>query len=87
MTGGGTGGHIYPALAIADKFVEKDPGTEVLYIGDKNCMESTIVPGAGYEFRDVFRGLRFMRVFGHIFSAHHVFRESYPVSPDYPGAS
>lgn len=53
MTGGGTGGHIYPALAIADKFVEKDPGTEVLYIGDKNCMESTIVPGAGYEFRDV----------------------------------
>ena len=53
MTGGGTGGHIYPALAIADKFVEKDPDTEVLYIGDPNCMESTIVPGAGYEFRGV----------------------------------
>ena len=53
MTGGGTGGHIYPALAIADKFVEKDPETEVLYIGDKNCMESTIVPKAGYEFRNV----------------------------------
>ena len=53
MTGGGTGGHIYPALAIADKFRELYPDTEVLYVGDKNCMESTIVPGAGYEFRDV----------------------------------
>ena len=53
MTGGGTGGHIYPALAIADKFVEKDPETEVLYIGDPNCMESTIVPDAGYRFEGV----------------------------------
>ena len=53
MTGGGTGGHIYPALAIADKFKEMDPDNEVLYIGDGNCMESTIVPDHGYEFRAV----------------------------------
>jgi len=53
MTGGGTGGHIYPALAIANKFKAKDPDTEVLYMGDSNCMESTIVPNAGYEFRGV----------------------------------
>ncbi len=53
MTGGGTGGHIYPALAIADKFKEMDPENEVLYIGDGNCMESTIVPSHGYEFRPI----------------------------------
>jgi len=53
LTGGGTGGHIYPALAIADKFKEHYPDAEFLYIGDKNCMESTIVPAAGYEFKDV----------------------------------
>ncbi len=53
MTGGGTGGHIYPALAIADKFREMDPSSEVLYIGDGNCMESTIVPDHGYDFRPI----------------------------------
>ncbi|MBQ3281410.1 MAG: undecaprenyldiphospho-muramoylpentapeptide beta-N-acetylglucosaminyltransferase [Eubacterium sp.] len=53
MTGGGTGGHIYPALAIADKFMEMDPENEVLYIGDGNCMESTIVPDHGYDFRPI----------------------------------
>ena len=53
LTGGGTGGHIYPALAIGDKIREKEKDAEFLYIGDKNCMESEIVPKAGYEFRDV----------------------------------
>ena len=53
MTGGGTGGHIYPALAIADKFMDMDPDNKVLYIGDGNCMESTIVPDHGYEFRAI----------------------------------
>lgn len=53
MTGGGTGGHIYPALAIADEFRRRDPDARILYIGDKNCMESQIVPAAGYEFKDV----------------------------------
>ena len=34
VTGGGTGGHIYPALAIADKIMEREPDSEVLYIGN-----------------------------------------------------
>ena len=53
MTGGGTGGHIYPALAIADKFVEKDPNTEVLYIGSEDRLEKDIVPKHGYRFEHV----------------------------------
>lgn len=53
LTGGGTGGHIYPALAIGDKFKEKDKNNEVIYIGREGGMETTIVPRAGYELKTV----------------------------------
>ena len=49
VTGGGTGGHIYPALAIADKFKEMDPDTEILYVGNDEGIEKEIVPKAGYR--------------------------------------
>ena len=48
VTGGGTGGHIYPALAIADKFKEMDPRTEILYIGNADGIEKDVVPKSGY---------------------------------------
>ena len=44
ITAGGTGGHIYPALAIIDKIKEKEPNSEILYIGTKDRMEKDIVP-------------------------------------------
>ena len=44
ITGGGTGGHIYPALSIAERLKRDKPGTEVLYVGSKDGMESNIVP-------------------------------------------
>jgi len=44
ISAGGTGGHIYPALAIIKKFQEKDKNFEVLYIGTHNRMENKIVP-------------------------------------------
>lgn len=53
MTGGGTGGHIYPALAIADKFVQKNPETEILYIGSEDRLEKDIVPKHGFRFEYV----------------------------------
>lgn len=46
---GGTGGHIYPAIAIADKIKEKEPDSKILFIGTKTGMENRIVPEAGYE--------------------------------------
>jgi undecaprenyldiphospho-muramoylpentapeptide beta-N-acetylglucosaminyltransferase len=48
VTGGGSGGHIYPALAIADKIKERDPESEILYIGNDIGLEKDIVPGSGY---------------------------------------
>lgn len=44
ISAGGTGGHIYPALAIINKFKEKEKNLEVLYIGTHNRMESEIIP-------------------------------------------
>lgn len=50
ISAGGTGGHIYPALAILNKIKEKDKNAEILYIGTDNRMEKDIVPKAGYKF-------------------------------------
>lgn len=51
MTGGGTGGHIYPAIAIADKIVERSYRAEVLFIGTRRGLESQLVPARGYDIR------------------------------------
>ncbi len=48
MTGGGTGGHIYPAIAIADKIREKNPEAEILFVGTERGLEKTLVPQNGY---------------------------------------
>ena len=59
ITAGGTGGHIYPALAIANKIKEKDKNAEILYIGTTKRMEKDIVPKAGYKYVGVnVEGLR-----------------------------
>ena len=53
ITAGGTGGHIYPALAILNKIKEKEPNSEFIYIGTHNRMEKDIVPVAGYQYESI----------------------------------
>ncbi len=53
ISGGGTGGHIFPALAIADELKRRLPQTEILFVGAKHGMEETVIPQQGYEFRSV----------------------------------
>lgn len=53
LTGGGTGGHIYPALAIGKYIEQQDPATELLYIGTERGMESKIVPRANVPFESI----------------------------------
>jgi UDP-N-acetylglucosamine--N-acetylmuramyl-(pentapeptide) pyrophosphoryl-undecaprenol N-acetylglucosamine transferase len=48
ISGGGTGGHIYPAIAIANTWAEKHPDTEILFVGAEGKMEMQKVPEAGY---------------------------------------
>lgn len=49
ISGGGTGGHIFPAISIAGKLKELNPGTEILFVGAEGKMEMEKVPAAGYK--------------------------------------
>ena len=49
ISGGGTGGHIFPAISIAQSFESRYPGSEILFVGAKDKMEMDIVPK--YNFR------------------------------------
>lgn len=51
MTGGGTGGHIYPAVAIADRIKERTLDSEILFIGTEKGLEKDLVPKCGYDIR------------------------------------
>ena len=51
MAGGGTGGHIYPVIAIADKIRRRRPDSEILFIGARRGMERDLVPAHGYALR------------------------------------
>lgn len=50
VSAGGTGGHIYPALAVLEKLKKEDKNLEILYIGTKNRMESEIIPKRGIDY-------------------------------------
>ena len=49
ISGGGTGGHIFPAVSIANKLRELNPDTEILFVGAEGRMEMEKVPAAGYQ--------------------------------------
>jgi len=49
ISGGGTGGHIFPAIAIANALKKRDPATEILFVGALGRMEMEKVPAAGYK--------------------------------------
>lgn len=53
FAGGGTAGHINPALAIAGYMREREPDTKILYIGAAGGMEEKLVPADGYEFKSI----------------------------------
>ncbi len=53
LTGGGTAGHINPALSIAAMLRREDPATEVLFVGAAGRMETVLVPQAGYALRTI----------------------------------
>ena len=53
ISAGGTGGHIYPALAIINKIKEMEPDSEFLYIGTHNRMEKDIIPKHNISFKAI----------------------------------
>ncbi|MEN1759525.1 undecaprenyldiphospho-muramoylpentapeptide beta-N-acetylglucosaminyltransferase [Anoxynatronum sibiricum] len=53
ISGGGTGGHIYPAIAIADRIVEAEPDASILFVGTQKGLEMELVTAAGYEIKPI----------------------------------
>jgi len=53
ITGGGTGGHIYPAVAIIEELKKRDEKIEILYIGTKNSMESELIPSLNIDYKSI----------------------------------
>ena len=51
ISGGGTGGHIFPAVAIANALKAKRPDVQILFVGALGRMEMQRVPAAGYEIK------------------------------------
>ena len=49
----GTGGHINPGIAIANKIMEKEPQSKIIFIGTGRGLEKDLVPRAGYELKTV----------------------------------
>lgn len=49
IAGGGTGGHLFPGIAVAEEFLSRDPKNEVLFVGTERGIEARAVPAAGYR--------------------------------------
>lgn len=53
FAGGGTGGHLFPAIAIADEIKKLESHADILFIGTKDKLEAKVVPQKGYTFRSI----------------------------------
>lgn len=64
---GGTGGHIYPAVAIINKIKEKNPSCKILYIGTTDRMEKDIIPKLGIDYKGIeMKGINRKNIFKNI---------------------
>ena len=67
VSAGGTGGHIYPALAIINKLKERHKDLEVLYIGTTDRMESSLIPSLNIKYEGIsMKGLSRKNIFKNI---------------------
>lgn len=53
FAGGGTGGHLYPGIAVAQKILELQPNAEILFVGTKKKIEARVLPKLGFEFKSI----------------------------------
>ena len=89
ISGGGTGGHIFPALAIAGEIKRRNPEANILFVGAENRMEMEKVPAAGYKIiglpvsgfdrKNIFRNFKVLfRLFKSISMAKNILKEFKP---------
>lgn len=67
IAGGGTGGHLFPGIAVAEEFLARDPANEVLFVGTERGIEARLLPRLGYRLELVAaKGLKGMGSWGKI---------------------
>lgn len=75
ISAGGTGGHIYPALAIIDKFKEKEKDIDIIYVGTTNRMEKDIIPKYNIKYISI-------EIYGLTKNIVHDFKDLYLIKKD-----
>lgn len=89
LTGGGTGGHIYPALTIADQIRKLEPDAEIIFVGTRHGLEKDIIPRYGYPLKFIevagfrrslsFDTLRSVyKLFEGLYDAYHIIKAEKP---------
>ena len=53
LAGGGTGGHLFPAVALAETLLQIEPGSEVLFVGTRRGLEAKVVPELGFQLETI----------------------------------
>lgn len=53
IAGGGTGGHLFPALAVAEAFRDRDPANQIVFVGTQRGLESSVLAREGYELKTI----------------------------------
>ncbi|MFO7665415.1 MAG: undecaprenyldiphospho-muramoylpentapeptide beta-N-acetylglucosaminyltransferase [Desulfobacterales bacterium] len=87
IAGGGTGGHLFPGIAIAQAFTGKNPGSEILFVGAGNRFEKTTVEKAGYNHRSIpvegIKGRDYLKQLKSVFKIPKGMFESYRIIRDF----
>jgi UDP-N-acetylglucosamine--N-acetylmuramyl-(pentapeptide) pyrophosphoryl-undecaprenol N-acetylglucosamine transferase len=89
IAGGGTGGHLFPGIAVADDFMARSKDAEVMFIGIEKGLEARVVPKVGYPIKfikaegvlgkSLFKKVgALLKVFGSIFASRAILREAEP---------
>src|ERR1700747_2316985 len=89
IAGGGTGGHLFPGIAVAREIQRRQPGTKILFVGAEQGIETRIVPKEGFELKTLPVGgikglgtLRKMRnligMAGGVFKARSILKQFQP---------
>lgn len=67
IAGGGTGGHLFPGIAVAEEFLARDPNNEVLFVGTEKGIEARVLPRSGYRLECIATaGMRGKRIFSKV---------------------
>ncbi len=81
IAGGGTGGHLYPGLALAEELQKRNPGTEIVFMGTVHGIEARVVPREGYAIRFIpaegFAGVSLLRKGRSLYAFLRALKESY----------